>query len=64
MIQEKHIFSVGFVFFTCIVIGVAGVGEAHLDILAIVAEKMLDDEATEKLINGDVETIYQILAGK
>lgn len=47
-----------------VVIGIAGVGEEHLQILSIVAEKMLDDTAAEKLANGDVETVYQILAGE
>lgn len=47
-----------------VVIGIAGVGEEHLQILSVIAEKMLDEDAAEKITNGDVETIYQILAGK
>lgn len=47
-----------------VVIGIAGVGEEHLEILSIIAEKMLDDTAAEKLATGDVDTVYQILAGK
>lgn len=47
-----------------VVIGVAGVGEEHLKILSIIAEKMLDDAVAAKLIEGDVDTVYDILAGK
>lgn len=48
------------------VIGIAGVGEEHLDILSIIADKMMDEEAADKLTNGtaDADTIYQILSGK
>ncbi|MCI9122670.1 MAG: PTS sugar transporter subunit IIA [Eubacterium sp.] len=47
-----------------VVIGIAGVGEEHLEILSVIADKMLDDSAAEKLMAGDVDTVYQILAGK
>lgn len=47
-----------------IVIGIAGVGEAHLEILGIIAEKMMDEEAAGQLLNGDVDTIYSILSGQ
>ncbi len=47
-----------------VVIGIAGVGEEHLDILSVIADKMLDESSAEKLANGDVETVYQILAGE
>lgn len=47
-----------------VVIGIAGVGEEHLNILGIIAEKMMDEDAAEKLMNGDVDTIYRILSGK
>lgn len=47
-----------------VVIGIAGVGEEHLQILSVIAEKMLDDEAAEKIANGDVETVFQILGGE
>lgn len=49
---------------TKVVIGIAGVGEEHLQILSIIAEKMLDPEAAETLASGDVETVYHILGGK
>ncbi len=47
-----------------IVIGIAGVGDAHLEILGIIAEKMMDEETATQLLNGDVDTIYSILSGK
>ncbi len=47
-----------------VVIGIAGVGEEHLTILGIIAEKMMDEDAAEQLLNGDVDTIYSILSGK
>lgn len=47
-----------------VVIGIAGVGEEHLQILSVIADKMLDADASEKLAAGDVNTVYQILAGK
>lgn len=46
-----------------IVIGIAGVGEEHLQILGVIADKMLAPEATEELISGDVDTVYRILSG-
>lgn len=46
------------------VIAVAGVGDEHLEILAQVAEKMVDEESAAQLMNGDVDTIYKILTGK
>ncbi|MEY8352298.1 PTS sugar transporter subunit IIA [Lachnospiraceae bacterium 54-53] len=45
-----------------IVIGVAGVGDEHIEILASIAEKILDEETMEQLIRGDAETVYQILS--
>lgn len=47
-----------------IVIGIAGVGEEHLNILGIIAEKMMDPDAAAQLVEGDVDTIYHILTGK
>ncbi|MBP3489985.1 MAG: PTS sugar transporter subunit IIA [Roseburia sp.] len=47
-----------------VVIGIAGVGEEHLQILSVIADKMLDEAAAERLAKGDVETVYQILAEK
>ena len=47
-----------------VVIGIAGVGEEHLQILSVIADKMLDEAAAEQLSQGDVDTVYQILAGE
>lgn len=46
-----------------LVIGIAGVGDEHLDILSTIAEKMLDEEAAAQLVSGgtDADTIYRIL---
>lgn len=47
-----------------IVIGIAGVGEEHLEILSVIADKMLSPDAAEKMINGDAKTVYRMLSGK
>lgn len=47
-----------------VVIGIVGVGEEHLDILSVIADKMMDETAAEKLATGDVDTVYEILGGK
>ncbi|MBO5055328.1 MAG: PTS sugar transporter subunit IIA [Eubacterium sp.] len=47
-----------------VVIGIAGVGEEHLQILSVVADKMLDDETADKIANGDAKTVYRILSGR
>lgn len=47
-----------------VVIGIAGVGEEHLEILSVIADKMLDEQTAERLANGDENTVYQILAGE
>lgn len=47
-----------------VVIGIAGVGEEHLQILSVIAEKMLDEEAAERVANGSAEEVYRILSGK
>lgn len=44
-----------------IVVGVAGVGDEHLDILALVAEKMLSEEDVEALLTSDEQGVYDIL---
>lgn len=44
-----------------IVIGIAGVGEEHLTILSNVAEKLSTPEEVEKVVNSNVEEIYQLL---
>ena len=45
-----------------VVIGIAGVGDDHLDILAVIADKMLDETAAAKLAASDADTIYQMFA--
>lgn len=47
-----------------IIIGIAGVGDEHLSILASIAEKMLSEEAVEELLHADVDKVYDMLAGK
>ena len=47
-----------------IVIGIAGLGEEHLDILANIAEKLSTKEAVDDLIRSDVDTIYSIFTGE
>ncbi len=47
-----------------IVIGIAGVGEEHLAILSVIADKMLAPEAAEKLVNADADTVYEMLSDK
>lgn len=47
-----------------VVIGIAGVGEEHLEILSVIAEKMLDEAAAAQVASGDVDTVYQILKGE
>lgn len=44
-----------------IVIGIAGVGEEHLNILSVIAEKVLDDQTMEALVNGTEKEVYEIL---
>lgn len=46
-----------------IVIGIAGVGEEHLEILGVIADKMLAPDSVEKIVNGDVDTVYAMLSG-
>lgn len=46
-----------------IVIGIAGVGEEHLEILGVIADKMLAPDSVEKIVNGDVDTVYNMLSG-
>ncbi|HHX11419.1 MAG TPA: PTS sugar transporter subunit IIA [Clostridiales bacterium] len=47
-----------------VVIGIAGVGDEHLDILANVAEKLSTPEAVQELLKSDVDTIYNLFVGK
>lgn len=47
-----------------IVIGIAGVGEEHLQILSVIADKMLAPDSVEKIVNGNVDTVYKMLSGE
>lgn len=47
-----------------VVIGVAGVGEEHLRILGIIADKMLNPGEADKIANADADTVYRILSGE
>ena len=47
-----------------VVIGMAGVGDAHLDILAHIAEKLSDLSEVERLVKSDEEGVYRMLTGK
>ncbi|NLZ80900.1 MAG: PTS sugar transporter subunit IIA [Clostridiales bacterium] len=42
-----------------IVIGVAGVGDEHLEILGNIANKLSTPEAVKNLVKGDVDMVYQ-----
>ncbi|MFI3312735.1 MAG: PTS sugar transporter subunit IIA [Eubacteriales bacterium] len=44
-----------------VVIAIAGAGGEHLEILGNIAEKMMDEETIEKIVHGDVETVYSLL---
>lgn len=47
-----------------IAVGIAGVGNEHLDILSQISEIMMEEADAEKLVNGDVNTIYNLLSRK
>ncbi len=47
-----------------VVIGIAGVGEEHLDVLANIAEKLSTPEAVKSLIKSSADEIYNIFTGK
>lgn len=44
-----------------LVIGVAGVGDEHLAILANIADKLSEMENVNRIINSDIDMIYEIL---
>lgn len=47
-----------------LVIGIAGAGEEHLEILSIIAEKMSEPDAVEQVIKGNAEDIYRTFTVK
>lgn len=46
-----------------VVVGIAGVGEEHLQILSAIAELVLEEGSMEKIISGSVEEVYEMLKG-
>lgn len=46
-----------------IAVGIAGVGEEHLQILSIIAEKVLDEVTMKQLLSGTENEVYEILKG-
>jgi mannitol/fructose-specific phosphotransferase system IIA component len=47
-----------------VVIGIAGVGDEHLDVLANIADKLSTEEAVMNLIGSSVDEIYSLFTGK
>jgi len=47
-----------------VVIGIAGVGDEHLDVLANIADKLSTEEEVKDLIGSSVDEIYKIFSGK
>lgn len=47
-----------------VVVGIAGVGDEHLDILALIADQMLESGTIEKLTSSTVEEVYYMLGGQ
>lgn len=47
-----------------LVIGIAGVGEDHLEILATIADRLADPAAVEQIATCSREEIYNIFTGK
>jgi mannitol/fructose-specific phosphotransferase system IIA component len=45
-----------------VVIGIAGVGDEHLDILASIAMNLTDTDDIDNLVKSDVDTIYNMFA--
>lgn len=46
-----------------VVVGIAGVGEEHLQILSVIAEQALEEGKMERIINGSTQEVYEILKG-
>ena len=47
-----------------VVIGIAGKGEEHLDILSQIAENLYDEEAVERLVKMNTDDIHNLLTRK
>ncbi len=46
-----------------VVVGIAGVGEEHLQILSVIAEQALEEGCMERIISGSADEVYEILKG-
>lgn len=46
-----------------VVVGIAGVGEKHLQILSVIAEQAFEEGNMERIINGSAQEVYEILKG-
>lgn len=46
-----------------VVVGIAGVGEEHLQILLVIAEQAFEEGNMERIINGSAQEVYEILKG-
>lgn len=47
---------------THVVVGIAGVGEEHLQILSRIAERAMDEESMKKILSGNAREVYEMLA--
>lgn len=47
-----------------LIIGIAGAGEDHLEILSIIAEKMAEPDAVERVVASNRDAIYKIFTEK
>lgn len=46
-----------------LVIGIAGVGEDHLEILSIIADRLAEPEAVEQIVNSSQAEIFKVFTG-
>ena len=46
-----------------VVVGIAGVGEEHLQILSVIAEQALEEGSIERMASGSAEEVYEMLKG-
>lgn len=47
-----------------VVIGIAGLGDEHLDVLANIADKLSTIEEVDNLVKSDADTIHKIFTGE
>lgn len=46
-----------------VVVGIAGVGEEHLNILSVLADTVMEEGSIERLTSGSAEDVYEMLKG-